>query len=138
MFSLIETAYAMAPPAAPGGAPGGASALGQFIPLILIFVIFYFLLIRPQQKKAREHRALVSALRKGDEVYTDSGIRGTILKVGDDVVTLEIAPKVSIKMQRVRVSELIREAKGSHDEEDETPEAEVESKPARKTKKKDA
>lgn len=92
-----------------GGDPG--SLLAQFFPLILIFIIFWFLLIRPQQKKAKAHRQLVANLKKGDDVLTDGGIRGTIQKVADDLVTLEIAPKVPIRIQRSRISEIIKVAK---------------------------
>lgn len=109
MFPFIETAHAMAPGGGAGG--DGAAVFAQFIPLILIFAIFWFLVIRPQQRRAKAHRQLVAALKKGDEVYTDSGIRGTIQKVGDDVVTLEIAPKVSIRLVRSRVAELVRESR---------------------------
>ncbi len=108
MFPFIETAYAMSPQ---GGADG-ASMLGSFLPLILVFVIFWFLVIRPQQKRAKEHRNLVANLKKGDEVYTDSGIHGTIQKVGDDSVTLEIAPKVAIRLVRSRIAEVLKEGKG--------------------------
>ena len=92
-----------------GSDPG--SLLAQFFPLILIFIIFWFLLIRPQQKKAKAHRQLVANLKKGDDVLTDGGIRGTIQKVADDLVTLEIAPKVPIRIQRSRISEIIKVAK---------------------------
>lgn len=111
MFSFIDTAYAMAPGG--GGESGGGAALAQFFPLILIFAIFWFLVIRPQQKRTKAHRALVSELKKGDEVYTDSGIHGTILKVSDDTVTLEIAPKVSIKLLRARIADMSKQAKSS-------------------------
>jgi len=108
MFPFINTAYAMAPGAE--GGSGGAAMLTQFFPLVLIFGIFYFLVIRPQQKRTKAHKAMVAALKKGDEVYTDSGIRGTIQKVGDDTITLEVAPKVSINIIRTRISDLIKEA----------------------------
>ena len=82
-------AFAEAPaPAVPGmGAQGG---LTPFIPLILIFGIFYFLIIRPQQKKAKEHGKFLSDLKKGDMVVTNAGIMGTIKQLGDKFVTLEI------------------------------------------------
>ena len=106
MFPLIETAYAMAPGA--GGGDGG-SLLGGFIPIILVFAIFFFLVIRPQQKRSKEHRKLVETIKKGDEVLTDGGILGTIQKVGEGVVTLEIAPKVSIRIHRSRIAEMVKE-----------------------------
>ena len=85
------------------------------LPLVLMFAIFYFLLIRPQQKKAKVHREMLGALKKGDDVYTDSGIRGTIQRIGDETISLEIAPKVVIKVLRARVSDV---AKGSRDKDE--------------------
>ena len=108
MFPFASEALALG-----GGLFGGegGSVIAQFFPLILIFIIFWFLLIRPQQKKAKAHRQLVANLKKGDDVLTDGGIRGTIQKVADDLVTLEIAPKVPIRIQRSRISEIIKVAK---------------------------
>ena len=75
------------------------SGIGQFIPLILIFVIFYFFLIRPQQKKVKEHRAMVENLKKGDKVVTSGGITGTITRVVDnDKVEVEIAENVKVEI----------------------------------------
>ena len=110
MFSFVDTALAMAPGAS--GTADSASVLSQFFPLILIFIIFWVFVIRPQQKRAKQHREMVANLKKGDEVYTDSGIRGTIQKVAEDHVTLEIAPKVAIHLMRARVADLVKEAKG--------------------------
>ena len=108
MFPFASEALALG-----GGGIGSdpGSLLAQFFPLILIFIIFWFLLIRPQQKKAKAHRQLVADLKKGDDVLTDGGIRGTIQKVADDLVTLEIAPKVPIRIQRSRISEVLKVAK---------------------------
>ena len=86
-----------------GGAGGGAAGGGgftAFVPLILMFAIFYFLLIRPQQKKAKEHQAMISALKKGDRVITSGGIHGRITSVDDTTVTVEVAEKVKIKVSR--------------------------------------
>lgn len=94
-----------------GGGDGG-SMFAQFVPLIMIFVIFWFLVIRPQQKKAKAHRELVKVLKKGDEVSTDGGILGTIQKVADDYVTLEIAPKVPIRIARSRIATVVKSGKG--------------------------
>lgn len=78
---------------------GGAGGLASFVPLILIFAIMYFLLIRPQQKKVKQHRAMVEALRKGDQVVTGGGIIGKVTKVGsDNEVEVEIATGVKIKV----------------------------------------
>jgi len=95
---FIDLAYAM------GGAPGGAQGLGSFLPLILMFVVFYFLLIWPQQKKAKAHRQVLSTLQKGETVITSSGIYGTITGLTDTVVTLEIAEKVRIKVARSAIA----------------------------------
>ena len=77
------------------------SGIGQFIPLILIFVIFYFFLIRPQQKKVKEHKAMVESLKKGDKVVTSGGITGVISRVIDnDKVEFEIADNVTVEVIR--------------------------------------
>ena len=77
------------------------SGIGQFIPLILIFVIFYFFLIRPQQKKVKEHRAMVESLKKGDKIVTSGGITGTITRVIDnEKVEVEIADNVTVEVIR--------------------------------------
>ena len=86
------------------GAEGGGSAFGAFIPLILMFAIFYFLLIRPQQKKAKEHRNMVASLKKGDRVVSSGGLHGTVTGLTDDTVTMEIAPKVRVKVSRGSVA----------------------------------
>ena len=78
-----------------------AAGIGQFIPLILIFVIFYFFLIRPQQKKVKEHKAMVESLKKGDKVVTSGGITGIISRVIDnDKVEVEIADNVTVEVIR--------------------------------------
>ena len=78
-----------------------SAGIGQFIPLILIFVIFYFFLIRPQQKKVKEHRAMVEGLKKGDKIVTSGGITGTITKVIDnEKVEVEIADNVTVEVIR--------------------------------------
>ena len=94
---FTDLAYAMG--GLPGGG-GGASGLGSFLPLILMFVVFYFLLIWPQQKKSKAHRQVLASLQKGDSVVTASGVYGTITGITDTVVTLEIAEKVRIKLAR--------------------------------------
>ena len=86
-----------------GGEGGGFSA---FIPIILMFAIFYFLLIRPQQKKAKEHRELLSALKVGDNVLTNGGLYGKVTGLKENIVTVEIAPKVRVKISRGSISGL--------------------------------
>ena len=81
--------------------------LTSFLPLIVIFVIFYFLLIRPQSKKAKEQKLMIEALAKGDEVVTNGGILGKIAKVGDNFIELEIANGMNIKVQRHAVALLM-------------------------------
>ena len=86
--------------AADAAAPAGFANMAQFVPLILIFVVFYFLLIRPQQKKAKEHQNYLANLRKGEKVVTSGGIHGQITGITDTVITLEIAENVRIKVNR--------------------------------------
>ena len=89
-----------------GGAGGAGGGFGALVPLVLMFVIFYFLLIRPQQKKAKAHRELLSQLKKGDRVITSGGLYGTITGVKDGVLTIEIAPKIRVKVSQGHVSGL--------------------------------
>jgi len=107
-------AYAMPP----SGGEGGGGAMFQLIPFVLIFVIFWFLVIRPQQKRAKQHRDLLAALNKGDEVKTDGGIHGTIVRLGEDAVTLEIAHKVEIRIDRARIAERTHPPKAAQSKSD--------------------
>lgn len=79
---------------------GSAGGFASFIPLVLIFVVFYFLLIRPQQKQAKQHQAFLSDLKKGHKVVTKGGLHGVITAVNDAVITLEIAKDISVKVSR--------------------------------------
>ncbi len=92
-----------------GGAGGQGGGLGAFVPLILMFAIFYFLLIRPQQKKAKQHRELLAALKKGDRVINSGGLHGVITGLTDDIVTMEIAPKVRVKVSRGSISSVYKQ-----------------------------
>jgi len=99
---LISNAYAQA--------SGGASqtdTLLTFLPMIAIFVVFYFLLIRPQQKKAKETRSMLDALEKGNEIVTAGGIVGRITKLSDQYATVEVAPNVEMTIQRGAISQLL-------------------------------
>jgi len=107
---LIDIAYALT---GSGGAEGGASGFTGFIPLILMFVIFYFLLIRPQQKRSKEHRQMVSNLKKGDRIVTSGGIHGRITGLDDTTLTVEIADKVRVKVARGNVSAMVQPASQS-------------------------
>ena len=103
---MIGLAYAMGTP--PGGAAnGGQSALTSLVPLIIMFAIFYFLLIRPQQKKAKEHKALLDALKKGDKVVTAGGMHGKVTAVEESVVTLEVANGVNIKFNKGHIAAIV-------------------------------
>jgi preprotein translocase subunit YajC len=99
MDFLISSAYAQ--DAAP------QSGLMGFLPLILIFIVFYFMLIRPQMKRAKEHRQMVSALSKGDEVVTNGGLLGKITEVGESFVTVHLADNVEVKIQRHAVASVM-------------------------------
>ena len=99
---MIGTAYAQAA----GASPQGGDTLMGMLPIILMFVILYFLMIRPQMKKAKEHKAMVDALQKGDEVVA-VGILGKIEKISDNYVSLEIAPNTTIQVQKQAVTTLL-------------------------------
>ena len=99
---LISSAYAQAAPAA-----GGDAGLMGFLPLILMFVLLYFLMIRPQMKRAKEQKTMVDGLAKGDEVITAGGVLGKITKLNDAYLTVEIAPGTEITVQRAAVQTLL-------------------------------
>jgi preprotein translocase subunit YajC len=92
----------------PGGGSGGSGSGGfaGLIPLVLMFVIFYFLLIRPQQKKSRQHKDILANLKRGDSVITSGGIYGRIAEINDNIIVLEVADKVRIKVARGFISGL--------------------------------
>ena len=85
----------------------GAAGLASFLPLVLIFVIMYFLMIRPQQKRMKEHRALVEGLKKGDEVVTQGGLVGKVTSVRDNELEVEIAPGVKVRVIRSTITGLV-------------------------------
>ncbi len=98
----ISTAYAQ-------GAEGESSMLVSFLPLILIFVVFYFLLIRPQQKKAKAHKAMLGEIGRGDRIVTGGGIVGTVTKVNSDTeMTVEISPGIKVRVLRDTVSQVVQ------------------------------
>ncbi len=98
---LISQAYAQAP------AAGGDSGLMTFLPIVLMFVLLYFLMIRPQMKRGKEHKTMVEALQKGDEVIAAAGVLGRITKVTDAYVTVEIAANTEISVQKGAVQTLL-------------------------------
>ena len=101
-MDFVSMAHAMG--AAPGADGAAQNPIGAFLPLIIMFAIFYFLLIRPQQKKAKLHKEMLSSLRKGDYVLTGGGIYGRIQEIDGDVLAVEIADGVRIKVNRGFVS----------------------------------
>ena len=122
MDFLISSAWAQE-----GGAAQDPGLMG-FLPLILIFVIFYFLLMRPQIKRAKEHRKMVETLGKGDEVVTSGGLLGRITKLDESLLTLEIADGVRVKVQKTAVSSLM--PKGTLKDAPKEPKDDKESTPA--------
>lgn len=108
-------AYAMGQ----GGAQAGqGSPGGMLVPLILMFAIFYFLVIRPQQKKQKEHREMINNVKKGDRIITGGGIHGRITGASDTTLTVEIADKVRIKLNRGNVGSLVQAASPTGSEKD--------------------
>jgi preprotein translocase subunit YajC len=98
---MISNAYAQA------AAGGGDAGFMGLLPIILMFVLLYFLMIRPQMKRAKEHKQMVEALQKGDEVVTSGGVLGRISEMGEAYVTLEIAPNTEVSVQRGAVQTLL-------------------------------
>ena len=98
---LISNAYAQT---ATATATGPTDAFMQFLPIIIMFVILYFLMIRPQQKKAKEHKALLDALSKGDEIVTQGGLAGRVVKVGEDFVLISLADNVEVQIQKPAIT----------------------------------
>ena len=107
LFSFIPSALAQ--DATGALTTGGQSGYASFIPLVLMLGVFYFLLIRPQQKKMKEHKAMVEALRRGDKVITSSGIMGAVSKIDVEtgIVHLEIAPDVVVKVVKSAIAEVV-------------------------------
>ena len=98
---FIPSAFAQAP-----AASGDAGLMG-FLPIILMFVLLYFLMIRPQMKRAKEQKTMIDALQKGDEVITAGGVLGRITSVSDAYLTVEIAPSTEVTVQRIAVQTLL-------------------------------
>jgi preprotein translocase subunit YajC len=111
MNYLTWTLFAMMPPSGEGG---GGGLLSLAFPIILIFVLYYFLLHLPQKKKQQERQKMIDAMKRGDEVITSGGIYGKVAGVTDKVVTIEIAPKVKIRVAKAQISGIT--SKGTEDE----------------------
>lgn len=100
LFSTVAHAMGL-----PGGSGGDASGgLVGLLPIVAMFAIFYFLLIRPQQKRAKDHKAMLEALKRGDEVVTQGGMLGRVTAITDDVVTVEVAQDVKVRLQRSAIA----------------------------------
>lgn len=98
----------VSPAYAQDAATGGGSGLEAMLPLVLIFVVFYFLLIRPQQKKQKKHREMLNLIRRGDKIVTGGGILGAVTKVNDDLeLTVEISDGVKVRVRRALVAEVL-------------------------------
>ena len=104
---FITSAFAQTAPAAAAAGGDMQSSLMSMLPLVLMFVVLYFVMIRPQMKKQKEHRAMIDALAKGDEVATVGGVLGKVSKLGDSYVSLEIATGVEIQIQRSAVVQVL-------------------------------
>jgi preprotein translocase subunit YajC len=102
---FISNAFAQAAPAAAGGST--ESTLLSLLPLVLMFVVLYFIMIRPQMKKQKEHKAMVDALAKGDEVIIAGGVLGRVAKLGDSFINVEVAGNVELQVQRASVLQVL-------------------------------
>ncbi len=103
---FISTAYAQTAPAAAAGG-GAESTLFSLLPLVLMFVVLYFIMIRPQMKKQKEHKAMIEAIAKGDEVIIAGGVMGRVAKMGDSYLHIEVANNVEIQVQRAAVVQVL-------------------------------
>lgn len=103
---LISSAFAQTAPAAAAGRDLQSSFM-SLLPLVLMFVVLYFIMIRPQMKKQKEHRSMVEALAKGDEVATAGGLIGRVTKLGDTYLGVEVAPGVEVQLQRTAVVQVL-------------------------------
>ena len=103
---FISSAFAQTAPAAAAGG-GMQDSLMSMLPLVLMFVVLYFVMIRPQMKKQKEHRSMIDALAKGDEVATAGGVLGKVTKLGDSYLGLEVAAGVEVQVQRSAVVQVL-------------------------------
>ena len=103
---FISSAFAQTAPAAAAGSDMMSSLTGM-LPLVLMFVVLYFVMIRPQMKKQKEHRTMIEAIAKGDEVATAGGLLGKVSKLGDVYVTLELTPGVEVQLQRSAIVQVL-------------------------------
>jgi len=99
---LISPAWAQG-----ASAPNSGDIFIQLFPLILLFIVFYFLLIRPQAKRAKEHKQMIDSLRKGDEIITNGGLLGKITECGESFIQIEVAPNTEVKVQRAMIAQVM-------------------------------
>ncbi len=106
---FISEAFAQTAPAAPaaGGVESLFGSLGQVLPLVLMFVVLYFIMIRPQMKRQKEHKAMLEALAKGDEIVTSGGVVGRVAKLGESVLQVEVANGIELQVQRSAVMQVL-------------------------------
>lgn len=119
-LGLALIALTACPPMQQGGEAGGGDMLMSILPLILIFVVFYFLLIRPQQRKQKAHREMLSNVSRGDDIVTNGGLVGNVIKVGrGDSLLVEIAPDVRVRVMRNMISQIMPRHEEFEEEEEE-------------------
>ena len=104
---FISQAFAQAAPAATSSSPDMLGSIGSMLPLILMFVVLYFVMIRPQMKRQKEHKAMIDALAKGDEVVIGGGVLGRVAKMGETYLGIEVANGVEIQVQRSSVVQVL-------------------------------
>ncbi|MDH5539710.1 MAG: preprotein translocase subunit YajC [Rhizobacter sp.] len=104
---FISNAFAQAAPAATGGSESLLGSLGTMLPLVLMFVVLYFVMIRPQMKRQKEHKSMVEALAKGDEIVTSGGLLGKVSKLNESFLHVEIANGVEVQVQRNSVVQVL-------------------------------
>ncbi len=104
---FISSAFAQTAPAAAASGGGIMSQLGGMLPLVLMFVVLYFVMIRPQMKRQKEHRAMIDALAKGDDVATAGGIIGTVTRMAEQFIYIQVASGVEIQIQRSAVTQVL-------------------------------
>ena len=104
---FISSAFAQTAPAAAAAGGDMQSSLMSMLPLLLMFVVLYFVMIRPQMKKQKEHKAMIDALAKGDEIITAGGFLGKVSKLGDSFLSIELASGVEVQMQRSAVVQVL-------------------------------
>lgn len=104
---FISSAFAQTAPAAASGGGDMMSQLGSMLPLVLMFVVLYFVMIRPQMRKQKEHRSMIDALAKGDEVATAGGLIGKVTKMGEGYLSVEISTGVEVQLQRSAVVQVL-------------------------------